>query len=85
MKEYMYADLQIGMTETFQHLITDESMEFFLKMTGDVNPLHRSERYAGEHGFTGKVVYGMLSAALLSTLGGGVLARKILPDPTSSY
>lgn len=76
MKEYMYADLQIGLTETFQYSVTEACMGLFQKMTGDVNPLHCSEGYAAEHGFPGRVVYGMLSAALISTLGGVYLPGK---------
>lgn len=76
MKEYMYADLQIGLAEAFTYLVTEECMNFFRKMTGDVNPLHCSENYAKIHGFSDRVVYGMLSASLLSTLGGVYLPGK---------
>ncbi|MBE5884330.1 MAG: MaoC family dehydratase [Lachnospiraceae bacterium] len=76
MNEYRFEDLQIGLKESFVCTITQEMMEDFRRLTGDVNPLHLDSQYAVEHGFKGSVVYGMLSASLISTLGGVYLPGK---------
>lgn len=76
MNAYRYEDMEIGMEESFSKKITEEMMEVFMQHTGDSNPLHRDPVYAKEHGFGDRVVYGMLSASLISTLGGVYLPGK---------
>lgn len=76
MNLYKFEDLQIGLTESFTHVITEDDMTRFNITTGDINPLHNDEEYAKEHGFAGRVVYGMLSASLISTLAGVYLPGK---------
>ena len=58
------------MSESFSVKITKEMMDSFCKMSGDINPLHRDEAFAKEHGFNDRVVYGMLTSSFLSTLAG---------------
>ena len=70
MNTYSYADLFIGQTEAFSVTITDEMMESFNRISGDVNPMHLSDDYAKTHGFSGRIVYGMLTASFYSTLAG---------------
>lgn len=76
MNEYKFDDLTIGFEESFQCEVTAEKMEGFKKITGDINPLHNDDNFAYNHGFNGRVVYGMLSASLISTLGGVYLPGK---------
>lgn len=78
MNAYKLSDIFIGMKESFSRVVTAEMMDQFLEISGDENPLHNDETYAREKGFPGRVVYGMLTASLISTLGGGVYTRKIL-------
>ncbi len=52
-------------------------MQKFLTITGDVNPLHNDEMFAVEHGFEKPIVYGMLTASLISTLGGVYLPGEL--------
>jgi 3-hydroxybutyryl-CoA dehydratase len=82
MNEYRYNDLKIGMTESFYHVITEHEMDLFCEISGDTNPLHTNPSFAKEHGFTNRVVYGMLSASLISKMGGVSFAGKILSDST---
>ena len=70
MNQYHMSDLSVGMRESFKWIITDDMMQMFLSITGDVNPLHNNIGYAKEQGFKDRVVYGMLSASLISTMGG---------------
>lgn len=76
MNEYRFQDLQLGLTESFECTVTAEMMETFRRITGDINPLHKDTQYAKEHGFEDCVVYGMLSASFISTLGGVYLPGK---------
>lgn len=70
MNSYTLKDISIGTKESFKIEITNEKMELFYKITGDDSPIHRSEEYAKERGFSGRVCYGMLGASMLSTLAG---------------
>ncbi len=76
MNEYRFEDLTIGLSESFEHVITEEEMTAFCNITGDINPLHCDSPFANEHGFENRVVYGMLTATLISTLGGVYLPGK---------
>lgn len=74
--EYKFEDLKIGLEESFQYEVTMEKIERFRELTGDINPLHVNEDFAENYGFSGRVVYGMLSASLISTLGGVYLPGR---------
>ena len=70
MNHYTYNEIVIGQEESFNATITEDLMEKFYSITGDCNPLHRSDEYANNAGFEKRVVYGMLTASFLSTLAG---------------
>lgn len=70
MNRYRFNELSIGMMESFEVVITEDMMAKFNAITGDINPLHNNMDYAIEQGYKDKVVYGMLTAAFLSTLAG---------------
>ena len=70
MNHYTFEEIKTGMEEQFSVTITEQMMQQFQEMTGDVNPLHCDETFAKEKGFDGKVAYGMLTASFLSTLAG---------------
>lgn len=76
MNEYRYEDIHIGMTESFSVTVTEQMMDSFRDITGDINPLHGDEAYAHEQGFDARVVYGMLTSSFLSTLAGVYLPGK---------
>ncbi len=70
MNRYTFEDCQIGKKESFEAEITEEKMEAFRMISGDVNPLHTDEDFAQKKGFETKVVYGLLTASFFSTLVG---------------
>ena len=79
MNEYTFEDIYVGMEETFTRTITSEHETMFREISGDTNPLHVDDEFAKEIGngkFSEHVVYGMLSASLLSTLAGVYLPGK---------
>lgn len=59
-----------GLSESFNVTVTEEMLDSFRQITGDINPLHNDEQFAREKGYAGKVCYGMLTASMLSTLAG---------------
>lgn len=83
MNEFRFEDLSVGMVESFSREITEDMMREFLSITGDTNPLHLDSVYAREEGYAGKLVYGMLTASLISTWGGGIPPGEKLPDSGS--
>lgn len=76
MNEYKFNDLSIGQEEYFLFEVTERKMQLFQELSGDNNPLHTEQQFAQDHGFENRVVYGMLSASLISTLGGVYLPGK---------
>ena len=76
MNEYGISDISVGMKESFTVTVTEEMMQKFFEITSDENPLHVNEDFARERGFDNKVVYGMLTASMISTLGGCYLPGK---------
>jgi 3-hydroxybutyryl-CoA dehydratase len=76
MNEFSYSALEIGHTEAFSVEITAERMDLFLRLSGDVNPLHQDESFAKKSGFPAKVVYGMLTSSFYSTLAGVYLPGR---------
>lgn len=65
-----FEDMTVGRTVTFSRTVTAEMMDAFAATSGDENPLHTDETYAKSQGQPGRVVYGMLTASLYSTLCG---------------
>ena len=70
MKVYCYEELTVGQTEAFERRISADMLTEFCRISGDVNPLHTEDAFAQAHGFSGRVVYGMLTASFYSCLAG---------------
>ncbi len=77
---YYIEDLEPGMTATFGKTITDADILMFAGVSGDTNPVHLNEEFAAGTPFQGRIVHGMLTASLIST----VLGTK-LPGPGCIY
>ncbi len=76
MNEYRLKDLETGMSESFTVTVTEEMLESFREITGDVNELHCDEGFAKARGHRTRVAYGMLTASFLSTLAGVYLPGR---------
>lgn len=79
MNEYTFADLSVGMRESFQKTITPEMEDAFRMISGDLNPLHRDDEFAREVSdgrYPQHAVFGMLTASLYSTIAGMYLPGK---------
>ena len=76
MNEYRFDEIFVGLEDKFCAEITNRMMGQFLEINGDCNPLHLDADYAVANGFKDKVVYGLLTASLYSTLVGVYLPGK---------
>ena len=68
------------MSATFAKTVTDADLVLFVGVSGDTNPVHLDEDYAGTTMFKGRVAHGALTASFIST----VLGTK-LPGAGSIY
>jgi 3-hydroxybutyryl-CoA dehydratase len=77
---YTIGELSVGMTATYEHVVTAADVEAFAAVSGDHNPVHLDEAYAKTTRFKGRIAHGLLVASFIST----VLAAK-LPGPGTVY
>ncbi len=75
-----YEDYVIGETASYTKTVTEADVVRFAELSGDFNPLHMDEAFAGESRFGRRVVHGCFSSALIST----VIGMK-LPGPGALY
>ena len=66
-------DFHPGQHVTFTKTFTDEDVRRFVEITGDTNPLHVDDRFASQTQFGRRVLHGMLTASILSTMVGMLL------------
>ena len=70
MNHYRIQELALGMDACFSITVTEEMLQKFMEISGDVNPLHTDAAFAQAKGYPGRVAYGMLTASFYSTLAG---------------
>ncbi len=66
-------DFEPGQRASFTKTFSEEDVRRFIEITGDVNPLHVDDAFAAETQFGRRVVHGMLSASIFSTMVGMLL------------
>ena len=66
-------DFEPGQHVTLRKTFTEEDVRRFIEITGDVNPLHVDEAFAAGTKFGRRVLHGMLTASILSTMVGMLL------------
>jgi acyl dehydratase len=76
MNAYRLVDLSSGISYSFMVSVTAQMMEQFEALSGDANPLHTERDFALSCGYRDRVVYGMLTASLYSTLVGMYLPGR---------
>jgi 3-hydroxybutyryl-CoA dehydratase len=77
---YYLDDLSIGMEAVFAKTVTEADVLMFAAVSGDTNPLHINAEFAEQTRFKKRIVHGMLTTSLWSTLVG-----TKLPGPGSAY
>ena len=63
-------DFFIGQDIVEEKLFTEDQVRRFAELSGDRNPLHMDERYAGRSRFRGRIVHGILVAGVISKIIG---------------
>jgi acyl dehydratase len=61
---------EVGARGSFSRTITEADVALFIGVTWDVNPLHTDETYARLARFGRRIVPGLLTASLVTHLGG---------------
>ncbi len=71
--------LAVGQSFTFRRTFTDGDVSVFCGVTGDYNPYHLDEAFARQSGFGRRIIPGLLTASLLTHIGGllGFLATEM--------
>ncbi len=77
---YYLEDLTVGMSDSYAKTISESDVYMFAGISGDNNPVHINEEYAKTTIFKQRIVHGMFSAALISTVAG-----TRLPGPGAIY
>ncbi len=72
--------INVGDAETFTKTVSETDVYLFAGVTGDLNPAHIDEAYAGGTFFKTRIAHGMLSAGFISA----VIGMK-LPGPGTIY
>lgn len=75
-----FEEIEIGQHASLEKTVAESDVVSFANLTGDTNPIHLDEAYAAGTAFKGRIVHGMLSAALISA----VLGTR-LPGPGGVY
>jgi 3-hydroxybutyryl-CoA dehydratase len=68
-----FSSFSVGEAATFSKTITEADIVLFAGVSGDTFPLHVDAEYAKTTRYGQRVVHGMLSASLLSTVNGLLL------------
>lgn len=63
-------DLKVGMHAEVSKVFHDADVDAYAGISGDVNPLHLDDEFAALTRAGGRVVHGMVTASLISTLVG---------------
>ena len=64
--------LKSGATFTISRTFTEEDMTAFAYVTRDYNPVHFDDRFAGEKHFKGRICHGLLTAGMVTEVGGQI-------------
>ena len=75
-----FEDLSVGMTETLRKTVAASDVVGFAEVTGDRNPIHLSDHFASKTRFGERIVHGLYTASLISTVIG-----MYLPGPGAVY
>lgn len=73
-------DFHVGQHASYTKTFTEDDVQRFIAITGDVNPLHVDEDFAASTPFKHRILQGMLTASLFSTMVG-----MHLPGPGAIY
>lgn len=67
---YEITELFVGQSAEFTKTISESDVYLFAGITGDHNPMHVNDVYARKSRYKERIVHGMLSSSLISTVIG---------------
>lgn len=73
-------EIKIGMHASYSQTITDADVKQFAGISGDHNPVHVDEEFAGKSRFKRRIAHGLISGSFFS----GLFGTK-LPGPGCVY
>ena len=73
------AALAVGQTFTYRRTFTDGDVALFCGVTGDFNPYHMDDHFAGQSWYGRRNIPGLLTASMATHIGGmiGFLAKEM--------
>ena len=66
-------DFEVGQHASFTKTFTEADLQHFIAITGDTNPLHVDDAFAATTPFGQRILHGMLTASIFSTMVGMLL------------
>lgn len=63
-------EIQIGMKVSYSQTISDSDIKTFAGISGDRNPVHLDEEYAGNSRYKKRIAHGLMTASFFSALFG---------------
>jgi len=80
LENFTYDEIEIGQTASYSKTVTEQDVQLFAAVSGDVNPVHLDEAFAKGSMFGKRIAHGMYTGALVSA----ALALH-LPGPGCIY
>ena len=75
-----FEELEVGMSVSIEHEVSEQDVQDFARVSGDHNPLHLDEEFAKTTTFGGRIAHGALTASYISAILG-----NDLPGPGSIF
>ena len=63
-------EINVGMEVSYSQTITDSDIKSFAGISGDRNPVHLDEKYAGNSRYKKRIAHGLMTASFFSALFG---------------
>lgn len=73
---YKIDEITPGMSASTSHVVTDEDIRKFAEVSGDHNPVHLDDVYAGESRYGRRIAHGLFGASFFSGLFGTKLPGR---------
>ncbi|MEP0203221.1 MAG: MaoC/PaaZ C-terminal domain-containing protein [Halioglobus sp.] len=77
---FTFEELALGQTASYTKTVTEQDIQLFAVVSGDINPVHLDSDYAATTPFKGPIAHGMLTGAVISA----AIALQ-LPGPGTIY
>lgn len=80
LENFTFEELTIGQTASYTHTVSEQDVQLFAAVSGDVNPVHLDAEFAAGTQFKERIAHGMYTAGLISA----AIAME-MPGPGTIY